>query len=371
MLKPLGELVQEAQRVADDFRWAVAEREDGDFGGKLTDEIRVGGAGDDDVDRVVPAELTGVPERQVGGAASRELAGDDQQAIGGVCCIHGRHCLGTAAIALTMATEQWSMITDGRRDRTRRTFLAMERAMQAILLAGGKGTRLRPFTVTIPKPLLPLGDVPIVEVVIRQLAARGIRRIAVSLGHLAHLFSATIGDGSRFGVTIEYHVEEQPLGTAGPLRLIRDVGENVLVMNGDLLTTLDYRELIEAHLRSGAWATIAVRRRDVKIDLGVVVTSGDGRLLDYQEKPVYPFDVSMGIYVISRPCLELIPEEGAFNMPELLLAIKNAGQDVVTFKTDCYWQDIGRLDDYEQACIDFECEPERFLPDVAPRPDGH
>jgi NDP-mannose synthase len=246
-----------------------------------------------------------------------------------------------------------------------------EEAMQAVLLAGGKGTRLRPFTATIPKPLLPLGDLPIVEVVIRQLACSGITRIAISLGHMAHLFSATIGDGSRFGVTIEYYVEEEPLGTAGPLRLIRDLGEHVLVMNGDLLTTLDYRDLMNAHLARDAWATIAVRRREVKIDLGVVVTTLDGRLLDYQEKPVIPYEVSMGINVIARRCLELIPPGRKFDIPELMLAIKKEGHDVHTFKTDCYWQDIGRFDDYEQACADFESEPTRFLPDMTPGPGRH
>ena len=242
--------------------------------------------------------------------------------------------------------------------------------MQAILLAGGKGTRLRPFTATIPKPLLPLGDVPIVEVVIRQLASRGVTRIAISLGHLAHLFSATIGDGTRFGVTIDYYIEEEPLGTAGALRLIRDPGEHFLVMNGDLLTTLDYRRLMETHLASDAWATIAVRRREVKIDLGVVITSQDGRLVDYQEKPLIPYDVSMGINIISRRCLALIPTDRKFDMPDLLLAIMGEGHDVLTFKTDCYWQDIGRFDDYEQACIDFEKEPTRFLPVFCPVPSS-
>jgi NDP-sugar pyrophosphorylase family protein len=236
--------------------------------------------------------------------------------------------------------------------------------MQAVLLAGGRGARLRPFTATIPKPLLPLGDVAIVEVVIRQLVACGISRNAISLGHLAHLFAATIGDGSRFGVTIDYHIEEEPLGTAGPLRLISDLGDHTLVMNGDLLTTWDYRHLIEAHLRGGAWATIAVRRREVKIDLGVVTTSEDGRLVDFQEKPVIAYDISMGINVISRRCLDLIPAGRKYDMPELLLAIKKKGHDVLTFKTDCYWQDIGRFDDYEQACADFADNPARFLPAI-------
>ncbi len=241
--------------------------------------------------------------------------------------------------------------------------------MQAVILAGGKGTRLRPFTATIPKPLLPLGDLPIVEVVIRQLAAANIRRITIALGHLAHLFVATLGDGARFGVTIEYAIEDDPLGTAGPLRLVRDLEDHLLVMNGDLLTTLDYNHLIRAHVESEAWATIAVRRREVRIDLGVVVATEDGRLLDYQEKPVIPLNISMGINILARQALELIPSGRKFDMPELLLAIKREGRDVRTFPTDCYWQDIGRFDDFEQACADFEREPWRFLPGTSARPD--
>src|SRR5947209_2104568 len=140
-----------------------------------------------------------------------------------------------------------SMIQYIERTIRRRGLLGASAAMQAVLLAGGKGTRLRPYTATIPKPLLPLGDLPIVEVVIRQLAAAGITRIVITLGHLAHLFAATIGDGARLGVAIAYHVEEEPLGTAGSLRLVPGLGEDFLVMNGDLLTTLDYRSLIRAH----------------------------------------------------------------------------------------------------------------------------
>jgi NDP-sugar pyrophosphorylase family protein len=117
----------------------------------------------------------------------------------------------------------------------------------------------------------------------------------------------------------------------------------------------------------GAWATIAVRQRSVNIDFGVVRAAPDGRLEDYQEKPIISYDVSMGINVLSRRCLELIPAARKFDMPELLLAIKNQGHDVLTCKTDCYWQDIGRFDDYEQASADFEREPSRFLPKLGTR----
>jgi NDP-sugar pyrophosphorylase family protein len=233
--------------------------------------------------------------------------------------------------------------------------------MQGVILAGGQGTRLRPFTATIPKPLLPLGDLPIVEVVIRQLAASGIRRIAIALGHLAHLFTAVVGDGSRFGVEIHYFHEEQPLGTAGALRNIPELEGPFLVMNGDVLTTLDYNRLISTHIENVASATIAVRRRDVKIDFGVITATPDGKLEDYQEKPVISYKVSMGINVLSPCCLDLIPPNRKFDMPELMLALTAKGYDVQAYETDCYWQDIGRFDDYELACADFQNDPSRFL----------
>jgi NDP-sugar pyrophosphorylase family protein len=234
--------------------------------------------------------------------------------------------------------------------------------MMAVILAGGKGTRLQPFTITIPKPLLPLGDVPILEVVLRQLAAAGTTRAVITLGHMAHLFAASIGDGSRFGLRIDYGFEEEPLGTAGPLRLVPDLEENFLVMNGDLLTTLPYRELIEFHVQRGAWGTIAVHGREVKIDYGVVQTTADGRLSNYIEKPAIPYEVSMGINALSRRCVEFMPSAGKFDMPELMLAMHLAGKPVVCYKTDCYWQDIGRFDDYQRASEDFVAEPGRFLP---------
>ncbi len=235
--------------------------------------------------------------------------------------------------------------------------------MVAIILAGGKGTRLKPLTITVPKPLLPLGQVPIVEVVIRQLAAAGITRIVLTLGPLAHLFTASIGDGSRWGVSIEYCVEEEPLGTAGPLRLVKDLEKEFLVMNGDLLTTIDYRELIETHRKREAVGTIAVSCREVQVDYGVVVPTGDGLLQEYREKPSIKYEVSMGINVLSHQCLGFIPPRQKFDMPDLMMAMKRAGKRVVCYRTDCYWQDIGRLDDYQRASLDFEQDPSRFLPD--------
>ena len=233
--------------------------------------------------------------------------------------------------------------------------------MMAIILAGGKGTRLRPFTMTIPKPLLPLGDVPIVEVVIRQLVASGVRRVVLTLGHMAPLFTAFFGDGRRFGVQIEYCLEDEPLGTAGPLRLVRDLEDTFVVMNGDILTTLAFDDIIRFHHVRAAWGTVCVSRRRVNVDYGVIVSDGADRLLDYVEKPTIPYEVSMGINVLSKSCLDYIPVDARFDMPELMLALHRDGKPVVCYKTECYWQDIGRFDDYQQASADFVAAPERFL----------
>jgi NDP-sugar pyrophosphorylase family protein len=241
--------------------------------------------------------------------------------------------------------------------------------MVAVILAGGKGTRLRPFTVSIPKPLLPLGEVPILEVVLAQLAAAGFRRVIVTLGHLAHLFTAAIGDGARWGLRIDYCREETPLGTAGPLRLIPNLPDDFLVMNGDLLTTLDYGQLMMFHRARGAWGTIALHRREVRIDYGVVERDQDGSLRDYVEKPTISYAVSMGVNALSRGCLEYLPTEGRFDMPELMLAMHRAGRRVCCYEPECYWQDIGRFDDFEQASADFVADPNRFLPPhCAPQP---
>ena len=239
--------------------------------------------------------------------------------------------------------------------------------MMAVILAGGKGTRLKPFTATIPKPLLPLGDVPVIEVVLRQLADLGFKRVVITLGHMAHLFSAVLGDGSRWGIHIDYFREEEPLGTAGALRHLVDLDENFLVMNGDLLTTLNYRDLFTRHVSRGAWGTIALHRREVQIDYGVVLMDERGYLKDYIEKPAIPYTVSMGITVLNRQSIEHIPASGKYDMPQFMMAIHDAGRPVICQVTDCYWQDIGRFDDYQQACFDFTEDPSRFMTTTTPR----
>lgn len=233
--------------------------------------------------------------------------------------------------------------------------------MMAVILAGGKGTRLKPFTISIPKPLLPLGDVPILEIVIRQLAAAGVSRVVLTLGHMAHLFTALIGDGSRWGIKVEHCIEHEPLGTAGPLRLVPDLEDDFIVMNGDLLTTLDYRALVETHVARGAWGTIATTRRQVDIVYGVIEAGADGLLERYSEKPTIAYSVGMGINVLSRRALDYVPPAGRFDMPQLMTAMHQDGRPVLCHATDCYWQDIGLFDDFERANADFTADPGRFL----------
>jgi NDP-sugar pyrophosphorylase family protein len=234
----------------------------------------------------------------------------------------------------------------------------------AVILAGGKGVRLKPFTMVIPKPLLAIGDLPIVEVVIRQIAAAGIKRIALMLGYMAQLFIATFGDGSRWGINIEYYIEEEPLGTAGSLRMLKNPDKNLLVMNGDILTTLDYRKIIEYYQTQKAWGTIAVTKRQALIDYGVISKTPEGLLDAYREKPVLEYDVSMGINILSSECLSFIPSDKKYDIPHLMTALKSDGKKIICYETDCYWQDIGRFEDYKQASADFVKDPKIFLPDM-------
>jgi NDP-mannose synthase len=231
----------------------------------------------------------------------------------------------------------------------------------AVILAGGKGTRLQPFTMTIPKPLLPLGDVPVLDVVLRQLAADGIDRVVLTLGHMAPLFVAHFGDGQAYGLHIEYLREDEPLGTAGPLRQLRDPPADFLVLNGDLLTDLSFADLLAEHRAKKAAGTISVAARQEKVDYGVIEFAPDGAFVDYREKPVIPYHVSMGINVLNVRALQHIPAQGKFDMPQLMLALHRAGERVHCFRSECYWQDMGRFDDYARASQDFVENPDRFL----------
>ena len=227
--------------------------------------------------------------------------------------------------------------------------------MKAVILAGGKGTRLAPYTKILPKPLVPIGDMPILEILLRQLKKAGVDHVILTVGHLAELLQAFFQEGQRFGLKIDYSIENGPLGTAGPLSLVASqLSETFLVSNGDVLTTLDICDLVVAHHRSGAIATIAAHERQVKIDLGVLRFNGSDELTGYIEKPTYDFCVSMGIYVFEPRVLEFIPFNQYLDFPDLVLKLIHAKEKVIGYRFDGYWQDLGRVEDYEQAVQEFE-----------------
>lgn len=232
--------------------------------------------------------------------------------------------------------------------------------MHALILAGGKGTRLKPFTNVIPKPLVPVGDMPILEIMLRQLRRHNVKRITLAVNHLARLIEAFFGDGSRLGLEIAYSLEESPLGTAGPMRLIGNLDDDFLVMNGDVLTTIDYADLFLRHKTERAVATIATFKKEVKIDLGVLEVR-DQRFVNYVEKPTYHFTVSMGIYALNRRVLDYIPADRPFDMPDLILALHKAGEKIVCYVGDYDWLDIGRMDDYAEAVTAFEANRDAYL----------
>jgi NDP-sugar pyrophosphorylase family protein len=234
--------------------------------------------------------------------------------------------------------------------------------MMAVLLAGGLGLRLRPYTMNIPKPLLPLGDIATIEIVVRQLAHQGFDRVVVTLGHLPQLIMSFLGDGSRFGLTVEYEIESQPLGTAGSLRLVRDLEPSFIVMNGDLLTTVNFAGLLREHQNTDVSASIVLTERHVPVDYGVVHVTPEGLLDRYEEKPTLRYLVSTGIYALSRPVVDHVPD-ARYDMPDLMTTLRESSQPVRCVVTDCYWQDIGRFDDYQQASADFVEDRSRFLPE--------
>lgn len=228
--------------------------------------------------------------------------------------------------------------------------------MKAVILAGGRGTRLRPYTTIFPKPLMPIGDKPILEIIIRQLEAQGLRDIIIMVGHLSELIMAFFGDGSKFGVNIKYSKEEQPLGTAGGLDLIRDeLDESFLMINGDTLTTLNYSDLIHYHNLNGAITTIALKSRNVKIDFGVVeVDERSNNIESYTEKPTHDKLVSTGISVMRNDVLEFISPNAYLDFPQLIQTLLTAGETVKGYVFDGYWLDIGRPDDYERANVEID-----------------
>lgn len=231
---------------------------------------------------------------------------------------------------------------------------------RAVILAGGRGTRLAPYTLVFPKPLMPLGETPILEVLLQQLARDGFTDVTLAVGYLSELIQSYFGDGSRLGLSIDYSKEEAPLGTAGPLKLVPGIAEPFLAMNGDILSTLDYGHFLDEHVASGAAASIATYVRTHTIDFGVVETEGD-RLVGYREKPTSEFRVSMGVNAISPRALEMIPADVPFDIPDLMRALVAAGEYVRVVPFDGYWLDIGRHDDFATAQEEFAANRELFV----------
>ena len=233
--------------------------------------------------------------------------------------------------------------------------------MKVIILAGGKGRRLYPYTVVLPKPLMPVGDFPILEVVLRQLSGQGLTDVTLAVGHLGNLIQAFFGDGSKWGVKIDYSFEDEPLGTVGPLASLTGLNETFMVMNGDLLTTIDYVDLIKHHKSKAAVATVAAQERWVDIDFGVIQRDEDDRMAKYIEKPRLSYLVSMGVYVFEPELLELIPKREKFDFPDLMQRLLQQKKKVAIYRSDEFWLDIGRPDDYQRAVEEFERNRERFL----------
>ena len=226
--------------------------------------------------------------------------------------------------------------------------------MQAVILAGGKGTRLLPFTKVFPKPLVPLGDKPIIDTIIRQLKHFGFQRLTMAVGHMAEMIQTYVRNGEQYGLQIDYSFEDEPLGTVGPLAQIKGLEQTFLVMNGDLITTLDYRDLFNFHKQHGQIATIGAYRKNFKIDLGIIKNDADELITDYIEKPVYAFTVSMGIYVFELEVLNYIEPHRYLDFPDLVKHLLAHGKKVVSYPFDGYWLDIGNHSDYEKATEEFE-----------------
>jgi NDP-sugar pyrophosphorylase family protein len=233
--------------------------------------------------------------------------------------------------------------------------------MKVVILAGGKGRRLYPYTVVLPKPLMPIGDFPILEVILRQLKNCHLVDITLAVGHLGNLIQTYFVDGSKWGVKIEYSFEEEPLGTVGPLTRLKDLSQTFMVMNGDLLTTLNYLDLIEHHKKQKAIATVAAQKRSVDVDFGVIQKDKDERMAKYIEKPKLSYLVSMGIYIFEPEILDFIPKGEKFDFPDLMQLLLKKEEKVALYESSDFWLDIGRPDDYQKAVEEFEKNRKRFL----------
>lgn len=226
------------------------------------------------------------------------------------------------------------------------------------------GTRLRPYTAVLPKPLMPIGDHPILEVIVRQLAHSGFDRITMAVNHQADLIKAFFGDGRKWKIKINYSLETEPLSTIGPLKLIDDLPENFLLLNGDVLTDLDFRKLYCEHVTNRRLFTIAASARKHIVDYGVLEVDGTCRLVGFREKPAYDYIVSMGVYALHRSALDIVPQGTRYGFDNLMLDLLAKQERIHVERHDGYWLDIGRVDDYMQAIDDYENRRNQLIPDA-------
>jgi len=221
--------------------------------------------------------------------------------------------------------------------------------MEAVILAGGKGSRLMPHTAEVPKPMVPVGGRPIIEILLSRFRKAGVTKVHLAVNHLAEQIEAHLRDGSKLGLEIVYSKEDQPLSTVGPIRLMRDLPDSFIVANGDVLTDLSVKELFDFHREHGAELTVATCHRHDRIDYGVLDTDDNNTVTGFIEKPSYSFRVSMGIYVFSKSILDVVPQGKPFGFDELVLEMLRQKRRVMSFPYTGYWRDIGRPEDYAQV----------------------
>jgi NDP-mannose synthase len=234
---------------------------------------------------------------------------------------------------------------------------------QAVIMAGGKGARLLPYSAVFPKPLMPLGDMPILELLLRRMKAVGVQEVILAVNHLRHLIEAYFGDGSELGIRLYYSNEEKPLGTAGALgNMLHLLDERFFLTNGDLLTTMDLRRMALSHASENADASLGIYERENKIDFGLIEFDSQNRLSAYREKPTSKYYVSMGVYILQREAVRAhVSDVDYLDMPNLLEKIKASNGNVICFHDDCVWLDIGRPDDFALAQKMFEENRDTFL----------
>ena len=237
--------------------------------------------------------------------------------------------------------------------------------MKAVILAGGRGTRLAPYTYVLPKPMMPVGDKAILEILLRQLKRAGIDQVVLTVGHLAGLMQAYFQDGQQYDLDITYSYESKPLGTAGPLAFVPDLEETFIVSNGDVMTLINVRDFIDFHRQQGGICTIAMHERKFKVELGVIEQdNGDYQITGYIEKPTMDYKVSMGMYIFEPDVIKYIPKDEYLDFPNLIHILLAASERVIGYPFEGYWMDLGNPDDYAQANQDFDHLRAQFLPEL-------